>query len=142
MRISSIAVCVLAAAFLSTGCAGPERKLGRGISNVTEIARLGEFRRSMEQTAIWDSPEDGLTTGLVHGVTATAKRTLVGAYEVVTFPLPSYEPTLLPEHGQYPDNYRPNLLSDSTFAPDAALGFSGGDVAPIFPGSRFKIFDY
>jgi len=34
------------------------------------------------------------------------------------------------------------LLEDPTFGPDAALGFSGGDIAPIFPGSRFRIFDY
>jgi len=25
--------------------------------------------------------------------------------------------------------------------PDTALGFSGGDLAPMIPGSRFRIFD-
>ena len=142
MRISTIAVCVLAAAFLSTGCAGPERKLGRGLTNFTEATRLGELRHSMEQSAIWDSPEEGMSYGLISGVSKTIKRTAVGAYEVVTFPIPSYDPIIEPEWGQYPDNFKPNLVSDTTFSPDASLGFSGGDVAPFLPGSRFKIFDY
>lgn len=140
MRILIISVCV-AAAFLSAGCAGPERKLGRGLTNLTEVSRLGELRYSMEQSAIWDGPEEGLSTGLVRGIRRTAMRTLVGAYEVATFPIPN-DPILKPEYGQYPDNFRPNLLSDSIFAADGALGFSGGDVAPFLPGSRFKVFDY
>ena len=143
MRISSIFMCVLAAAFLSTGCAGPERKLGRGLTNLAEVSRLGELRRSMEQRAIWDSPEQGMSRGFISGVSNTVKRTAVGAYEVVTFPIPKYdEPIIEPEWGVYPDNYKPNLLSDSTFATDGALGFSGGDIAPFLPGSRFKVFDY
>lgn len=142
MRILNIAVCVATATFLSTGCAGPERKLGRGLTNLTEVSRLGELRYSMEQSAIWDSPEEGLSTGLVRGIRRTATRTLLGAYEVATFPIPKYDPILKPEYGRYPDNFRPNLLSDSIFAADGALGFSGGDVAPFLPGSRFKVFDY
>ena len=141
MRILIISVCVVAATFLSTGCAGPERKLGRGLTNLTEVSRLGELRYSMEQSAIWDGPEKGLSTGLVRGIRRTAMRTLVGAYEVATFPIPN-DPILKPEYGRYPDNFRPNLLSDSIFAADGALGFSGGDVAPFLPGSRFKVFDY
>src|SRR5437016_3100342 len=35
---------------LAVGCQGPERKFGRGILNVTEFGRMGEIRRSMEQT--------------------------------------------------------------------------------------------
>jgi hypothetical protein len=42
----------------------------------------------------------------------------------------------------YPDSYTPKLIADPTFGPDGALGFSGGDVAPMIPGSRFRIFDY
>lgn len=140
MRVLTISICV-AATFLSAGCAGPERKLGRGLTNLTEVSRLGELRYSMEQSAIWDGPEEGLSTGLVRGIRRTATRTLVGAYEVATFPIPN-DPILKPEYGRYPDNFRPNLLSDSIFAADGALGFSGGDVAPFLPGSRFKVFDY
>jgi hypothetical protein len=47
----------------------------------------------------------------------------------------------LPEYPVYPASYKPGILSDSIFATDTALGFSGGDVAPFVPGSRFKIFD-
>jgi hypothetical protein len=41
----------------------------------------------------------------------------------------------------YPDSYTPNLVEDSSFATDTNLGFSGGDVNPLMPGSRFRIFD-
>ena len=72
----------------------------------------------------------------------TLARTAVGLYEVITFPIPSYDPNFLPENPVYPDSYRPNRIADPTFGPDAALGFSGGDIAPMIPGSRFRIFDY
>ncbi len=147
-----------------TGCAGPERKLGRGINNLTEFVRMGEIRRSMEQTALWEGPEASYTTGFIRGFDRSVVRTAIGAYEVVTFPIPPYGPLLtstnrlypdysirnsyypfggmvLPENPVWPENYRPGLLSDSIFATDTSMGFSGGDVAPMIPGSRFRIFD-
>ena len=48
---------------------------------------------------------------------------------------------VLTEYPTYPDSYRPGLLSDSIFATDTSLGFSGGDVAPMIQGSRFRVFD-
>lgn len=124
------------------GCAGPEQKLGRGINNATEFARLGEIRRSMEQTALWDGPEAAYTTGFIRGFNRSVVRTGVGLYEIATFPIPDYDPVFLPADPVYPDSYRPHLIADPTFGPDASLGFSGGDVAPMVPGSRFRIFDY
>ena len=146
------------------GCAGPEKKLGRGLRNATELARGGEIRRSIEQTALWDGPELAYTTGFIRGFNRTMARTALGVYEIVTFPFPSYEPKLtpesplypdpsirttkepygglvLPENPVYPDSYKPRLLSDSVFDTDSSLGFSGGDVFPFAPGSRFHIFD-
>jgi putative exosortase-associated protein (TIGR04073 family) len=131
-----------AVALLLVGCAGPERKFGRGLSNVTECARLGEIRRSMEQTGIWESPEAAYTTGLVRGINRSLLRTGVGLYEIVTFPFPGYDPVFLPENPVYPDSYRPRLLADPIWGADDALGFSGGDIMPWSPGSRFHIFDY
>jgi putative exosortase-associated protein (TIGR04073 family) len=110
--------------------------------NLTEVTRLGELRRSMEQTALWDNTEMTYTTGFIRGMNRTLARTAVGLYEVVTFPFPTYDATFLPEYPVYPDSYRPKLIADPTFGPDAALGFSGGDIAPMIPGSRFRIFDY
>lgn len=130
------------AALLMSGCAGPEQKLGRGMNNVTEFVRLGEIRRSMEQTAIWDNTEEAYTTGVIRGVNRTLGRTAVGAYEMLTFPLPPYDPLFFPSEPVWPDSYRPNLLADPAFSPDSSLGFSGGDIAPMIPGSRFRIFDY
>lgn len=129
-------------AVIVSGCTGAERKLGRGILNLTEFTRLGEIQRSMEQTAVWDNPEKAYTTGLLRGFNRSVARTAVGVYEIATFPLASYDPMFLPEYPVYPDSYRPKLISDQTFAQDASLGFSGGDIFPFLPGSRFRVFDY
>ena len=143
MRLSFSLLTLLTGLTLFTaGCAGPERKLGRGILNATEFVRLGELRRSMEQTALWENTESTYTTGLIRGFNRSLTRTAVGIGEIVTFPFPKYDPIFLPEYPVYPDSYRPKLIADPTFGPDGALGYSGGDIAPMIPGSRFRIFDY
>lgn len=129
---------------LASGCANVEQKFGRGLNNTFEIVRGGEFRRTMEQTALFDSPDYAYTTGFVHGLNRTLARTGVGIYEVVTAPFPPYGPVFtdyLSPGPVYPDNYRPDLVEDSMFSTDTYMGYSGGDVLPIVPGSRFKIFD-
>jgi putative exosortase-associated protein (TIGR04073 family) len=131
-------------ALLAAGCAGPEHKFGRGMRNTFEVVRTGELRRSMEQTALVHNPEAAYTTGFITGVNRTLARTGIGIYELVTFPLPPYGPVAtdyLAPDPVYPDNYRPTLLSDSLFATDTNLGFSGGDVLPWLPGCRFRLFD-
>ncbi len=141
--ISLLALTALAAVFTS-GCAGPEQKLGRGMGNTFEVVRMGEMRRSIEQTAVLDSPGAGYTVGAVRGFNRSLARTGLGVFEVVTFPLPPYHPIctryLKPEPA-FPESYKPGLISDSMFDTDTYTGFSGGDVAPFIPGSRFKIFD-
>ena len=134
----------VAVAFLAAGCAGPEQKLGRGINNVTEFARGGEIRRSMEQTAIWDGPDTAYTTGFFRGINRTLCRTGIGVYEIVTAPIPPYHPVFTDHFAPgpvYPDNYKPGLQEDSMFATDTSIGFSGGDEFPMVPGSRFRVFD-
>jgi len=139
-------LCALAAlaAVFATGCTGPETKLGRGMSNIIEPVRMGEMRRSIEQRAIFDRESAPLATGFVHGLNKTLARTGMGIYEIITFPIPPYKAIgtnyVVPGR-PYPDNYKPRLLDDSLYATDTALGFSGGDVLPIVPGSRFHIFD-
>jgi len=131
-----------ALALLLSGCAGPERKFGRGLNNITEFVRLGEIRRSMEQTGITQQSEAAYTTGFIRGFNRSLVRTGVGLYEIVTFPFPNYDPIFLTEDPVYPDSYRPRRVAGNLWGPDDALGFSGGDIAPIVPGSRFHIFDY
>jgi putative exosortase-associated protein (TIGR04073 family) len=129
---------------LATGCANTERKFGRGMSNLVEPLRLGEMRRSMEQTGLFDGPDASYGVGFIRGLNRTLARTGVGIYEIVTAPIPPYDPvwtSYLTPNPVYPDNYVPNLAEDSTFATDTNLGFSGGDVMPFVPGSRFRIFD-
>ena len=137
-------------AIISSGCASTDRgfafeqKFGRGIRNVTELLRAGEIRRSMEQTAMLDGPDVAYSTGFIRGLNKTLARTGVGIYEMVTAPFPPYDPVFtdyMTVNPVYPDSYKPHLLDDPTFGPDSSLGFSGGDVAPYFPGSRFRIFD-
>lgn len=142
MRTCTVLALFTVVAFFSSGCAGPEQKLGRGLLNVTEFARMGEIRRSMEQTSLWGEPQTTFTTGFIHGFNRSVARTAVGLYEVVTFPIPKYDPIYSPEYPVYPDSYKPKLIEDPMFGPDGALGFSGGDVAPMIMGSRFRIFDY
>ena len=131
------------------GCAGPEKKLGRGLNNMLEFTRGGELRRSMEQTALWDGTDAAYTTGFIRGFNRSVARTFVGAVEVLTFPVPPYDALytstnaiypdfsvrnskypwggiILPENPVYPANYQPSLLSDSIFDTDTSLGFSGG----------------
>ena|SRR5256885_1838721 len=140
MRIS-IPLLLAVAALALTGCVGAERKLGRGFSNVTELLRGGEVRRSMEQTALFEGPDIAYSAGFIHGFNRTMARTGVGLYEILTFPFPSYDPVFMPVNPVYPTSHKPNLIADQIFSPDTSLGFGGGDVAPIIPGSRFRIFD-
>ena len=135
---------VALAALLVSGCAGPQAKLGRGLSNVSEVTRMGELRRSMEESAVLDSPDVGYTTGFIRGLDRSVARTGLGIYDVLTFPFPPYHPLftryIAPEP-VYPDNYKPGLVSDPLFNTHTYIGFSGGDVAPFVPGSRFKVYD-
>jgi putative exosortase-associated protein (TIGR04073 family) len=138
---------MLAGAILLTavGCAKTEAKLGRGMRNMTEVVRWGEMQRSVEQTALFDGPDMAYTTGVIRGFNKTMARTGVGIYEVVTAPFPPYDPVFtnyLSEHPQSADSSRKQMLADPMVGPDTYLGFSGGDIAPLIPGSRFRIFDF
>jgi len=158
---TALSLFALAAAAAFTGCAGPENKFGRGLNNLTEMARGGEMRRAMEQTALWEGASHVPTVGFARGLTRTLARTGIGLYEVVTFPFPPYSPLLVPksrlypdssirtrtypwgglelsENPVFPDSYAPGVRSSSLFDTDTSLGFSGGDVCPWFPGSRFN----
>lgn len=129
---------------LVSGCANTERKLGRGMTNIMEPIRMGELRRTMEQSALFDGPDAAYATGFIKGLNRTIARTGVGVYEIVTAPFPPYDPVFtsyLSPGPVYPDSYRPGLVEDSMFSTDTNLGFAGGDVNPLMPGSRFRIFD-
>jgi putative exosortase-associated protein (TIGR04073 family) len=143
-NISYLASLCALVALMGVGCAGPEQKLGRGLANSTEIVRLNEFQRSEEQAGIFEGTDVGISTGFVRGLDRTLARTGVGIYEVVTCPIPPYGPIwtdYLAPKPQYPDSYHPRKWSESAFDSDRMMGFSGGDVAPWVPGSKFRIFD-
>jgi putative exosortase-associated protein (TIGR04073 family) len=139
---SFLAIAVIAALF-AAGCASQEQKLGRGVTNVTSIATMGEIDRGVEQSAVLGTPGPGYATGFIHGFNQTLARTGVGLYEIVTFPFPPYHPVLtkyIPPQPGYPDSYHPGLIDGPIFQTDTYFGFSGGDIAPFVPGSRFAVF--
>src|SRR5512144_1826667 len=111
---SFLAALVLISA-VGSGCANGERKFGRGMNNTLEIVRAGEFRRTMEQTALFDSPDAAYTTGFVRGINRTLARTGIGIYEIVTAPFPPYDPVFTDHFAPapvYPDSYQPDLVAD------------------------------
>lgn len=130
------------AALITSGCADAQAKLGRGIRNTCEVGRLGGLRASMEQTAVWDSPEDACTTGVVTGLSRSVARTGVGLYEIITFPFPPYHPVCtgyVPVQPVYPDNDKPKLADDPLYQSDTYIGFSSGETFGFLPGSRFDV---
>jgi putative exosortase-associated protein (TIGR04073 family) len=133
----------LLVAVLVSGCAGPEKKLGRGVNNFLEPLRLAEWRRSVEQQQLFDK-NSNFHTGMIKGFNRTMARAGLGLYEIVTFPIPTYDPIwtdYLSPNPKYPSSYKPGLPDGPTFRTDSSLGFSGGEVAPAIPGSHFRVFD-
>jgi len=134
----------LLVAVLVSGCAGPEKKLGRGINNFLEPIRLAEWQRSVVETELYPADSNNFPTGMVRGFNRTMARAGLGLYEIVTFPIPTYDPiwtSYLAPNPQYPIGKSPGLPDGPTFSTDSSLGFSGGEVAPILPGSGFRVFD-
>ncbi len=158
MRKLLFLVAIAATTASITGCQGPEQKLSRGLGNTMEVVRWGDMRRNIEQGAVFTSPNINYSYGVIHGFDQSVKRIGLGVVETATFFIPNphsanstqnahwdYNSPLctnsVPATPQYPDSYRPGLISSSTFDTDTYTGFSGGDVAPFVPGSRFEIFD-
>jgi putative exosortase-associated protein (TIGR04073 family) len=147
-NISFLGAALLVAVLVS-GCAGPEQKLGRGLNNLYEPIRLADMQRSIEQATVYDPSTISSTTGVVRGVGKTFARFGVGLYEIVTAPFPNHKDkdygpvctNYLTPKPAYPDSYQPGLPEDSIFATDTSIGFSGGEIAPNIPGSRFRVFD-
>jgi putative exosortase-associated protein (TIGR04073 family) len=165
-----LSAAVAALACFTTGCSAPAYKLGRGWNNMTEVFRGGDMRRSIEQTSLFHGADSAYTFGAMQGISRTVARTVLGAVEVVTFPFPTptYDPIyktsptpqedvyiagplrsdqffslkFMTQDPQYPSNYKPGPFADSVIATDTTLGFSGGDIIPMAPGSRFFIFNY
>jgi putative exosortase-associated protein (TIGR04073 family) len=147
MRKTLSLLAVLAVAGLMTsGCAWHDKmdaKFGRGVANTADIARGGEFRRTLEQTALFKGPEAAYSSGFVTGVNRTLCRTGIGVIELVTAPFPPYHPLFTGRFAPgpvFPDNNTPSLISDPMFATDSELGFSGGNEMPFIPGNRFEVF--
>lgn len=74
-------------------------KLVRGVGNI--VTGWVEVPYQVMEETKESNPIMGITLGLARGIGMTVARGLVGAYEVVTFPLPipdAYEPIIEPEN--------------------------------------------
>ena len=131
---------VLAAAGLMpllTGCNSMEKKLGRGLTNLAEPLRMGELMRSTEQNSIALDSDGSPGYGLVHGFARTIERTAVGAFEVVTFPIPT-QPIIYPVNPVFPDSQERSQIGYAGIGSDQFIGFQDSSVAPFIPGSEFN----
>ena len=120
-----LSVAVAGAAVVFTGCSSMEHKLGRGIANVMEPIRMGEFTRSTEQTYLADGPVVARSYGYVHGVTRTVQRTVAGAIDIATFPIPT-ESLIVPSEPVFPDSVVPEMSSNLGVSTDRYVGLDGG----------------
>ena len=80
------------------GASGPWEKAGRGLGNLT-LGFLVEWPKTVVLETEAHGPAFGLTVGLIKGMGVGVGRTLVGVYELLTFPLPNgsdYAPVLEP----------------------------------------------
>ena len=138
--LTFLSVVALAALFTS-GCAGPEEKLGRGMSNFPKLPAWAKCASPSSKPPCLSRPTPATPSDLFAVSTAPwrapewafLKSSLFRSRPIIPF---TYSPRPV-----YPDSYTPGLISDSMFDTDTYIGFSGGDVAPFVPGSRFKVFD-
>lgn len=80
------------------GAPGAWEKAERGVSNLT-VGFLLEVPKTVAAESESHGPAFGLTVGLIKGMGLGVGRTLVGVYELVTFPFPNgsdYGPVLEP----------------------------------------------
>lgn len=74
------------------------RKLGRGVGNI--LTGWIELPKNIYDTSMESNVFAGITLGTAKGIGMTVMRTVVGAYETVTFPVPlpeDYKPIVEPE---------------------------------------------
>ena len=79
-------------------------KAVRGLAN-TGLGLVVELPKTVYYDTLEDGPLYGLTVGILEGLCWGIARTLVGVYEVVTFPFP------------VPDGYRPIYKPDYPYEP-------------------------
>lgn len=110
-RIASIVlVMAFVVTLVSPVCAQtPAAKLGRGLVNT--LTGLWELPIDVLKTCKAEGAPKGLTIGVGRGLVTGLYRTLVGVYEVISFPVPApagYEPITNP----------PTLITSDTLEAD------------------------
>ena len=95
--VSGLVTAALAEELVSPAAA---QKAVRGLAN-TGLGVVVELPKTVYYDILEDGPLYGLTVGILEGLSWGIARTLVGAYEVVTFPFPvpeGYRPIYKPDY--------------------------------------------
>ena len=108
MKLKIFVAVLLAVIFIASvsfaggdyGSDGMLKKLGRGIANVFTCPL--EVAKGVGDANYESGPVAAMTYGLISGFYKTGVRFVVGAYEIVSFPIP------------FPKNYEP-ILDDPEF---------------------------
>lgn len=103
MGIKILIFLIISHFFLLPLCAGEYnavRKLGRGFANLATgwIETIHQPIITKEQGSGISGEVNGFFYGSLKGFAYFIGRTVVGAYEIVTFPLPPYKPVIEPEY--------------------------------------------
>src|SRR3990172_5025905 len=104
--MAGVLVCGLVAAAAAEEMVPPAaaEKAVRGLAN-TGLGVVVELPKTIYYGTLEDGPLYGLTVGVLEGLSWGIARTLVGIYEVVTFPFPApegYRPILTPAYPYQP----------------------------------------
>jgi len=105
---SYVLICLIMIGLIAVGtpCFAQDmlRKLGRGLGNVATGAF--EIPKSVQETFYEEGPLAAGTYGVIDGISKFLLRTVVGVYEVVSFPIP------------FPADYAPIVEPEFLFGPD------------------------
>ena len=105
-KAAFIFVLIVSLACIQSDCFAQNmlRKLGRGVSNIATGAF--EIPKAIQESFYDDGPIAAVTYGVLDGIYKFMVRTVVGAYETATFPIP------------LPSDYRPIVEPEFLFSPE------------------------
>ena len=100
VNLAVISVLIISLVCIQSPCFAQNmlRKLGRGVSNVA--TSVFEIPKSIQEIFYEEGVVAAGTYGIIDGIYKCLLRTVVGVYEVVTFPIPfpaDYAPIVEPE---------------------------------------------
>ena len=99
-KFAIVFVLIMSILYIQSPCFAQNmlKKLGRGLANVG--TGVFELPKSVQESFYEDGPIAAVTYGIIDGIYKFLVRTVVGVYEIATFPIPlpaDYEHIVEPE---------------------------------------------